>query len=89
MNEWKMENTGLTRLDTGYGPFGDLLDGSYVGDVIDAIERMKMTFGDNFEKLYEWEKKYEGKAYFKNIHTGGCRCGSCDDVLQWWLHVNR
>lgn len=84
MSEWLIENTGFTRLSTGYDVM-DLLDGSYTGDIITVIDKLKEIFGENFEKLYQLDSDYNGKAYAKQVKAGKCRCGSCDDIYE--LHI--
>ncbi len=90
-NEWELEYTGFTRQTIGYLGVDGILEGSSISQVIETIDRLRYIFGDNFEKLYELQRKYDGghKQYFKEIKKGKCRCGSCDDIYEWWICVSR
>lgn len=88
MPEWTIENTGWTRLETG-PDLMDLLDGTYTRDTIEVISKLRQLFGKDFEKLYELDNQYNGKAYTKQVVTGKCRCGSCDDIFELHICINR
>lgn len=89
MAEWEVENANLSRVSTIRIGLTDLLDGSSTKDLIEAFEFLKVTFGENFEKIRDLDKQWLGKAYLKEVKTGSCRCGSCDDIYEWRWFVNR
>lgn len=90
-NELELEFAGFTRQDTGWLSLDDLIEDRNIDDVIDSIEQLKNIFGENFEKLYELQRKYDGgtKQYFKQVKKGNCRCGSCDDIYEYWICTKR
>lgn len=88
MSEWLIEDTGWTRMETGLDLM-DLLNGSYTGDIIEIIEKLQKLFGEKFEKLYELDNQYNGKAYTKQVVTGKCRCGSCEDIYALHICIDR
>lgn len=89
--EWELEFAGFTRQSISWHNLSGLFDGSTIDEVIDSIDCLKSIFGENFEKLYELQRKYDGghKQYFKEIKKGNCRCGSCDDIYEWWICTRR
>lgn len=90
-NEWELEYAGFTKQDTSWYCLDDLIEDREIDDVIGSIERLQSIFGENFEKLYELQRKYDGgtKHYFKQVKKGNCRCGSCDDIYEYWICTKR
>lgn len=89
VNIWELENTGFSKMNTNYTNLNDMLEGSYISDIKESISVLRLMFGENFEKLNEWEKNYGDKAYLAERKKGRCRCGSCDDIYEWWVCESR
>lgn len=79
----KLKFTGITKQDL-YAVDMDL-DGFRLDDLQDAFRRLRAAFGQNFEKVDEWIAEFGEKAYISEVENGVCRCGSCDDIYEYWI----
>ena len=89
INVWELENTGSNGYTTNLPDLDDFLEGSSIPDIKEKISVLRLMFGENFEKLDEWEKAHTEKAYLSLRKKGKCRCGSCLDIYEWWVCESR
>jgi hypothetical protein len=78
--------TGITKMDLNDVDFD--LDGYRLDDLQEAFRRLRVAFGENFEKVDEWIAEFGERAYISEVRNGACRCGSCDDIYEYWICKN-
>jgi hypothetical protein len=79
----KVKFTGITKMDLNDVDFD--LDGYRLDDLQEAFRRLRVAFGENFEKVDEWIAEFGEQAYISEVKNGICRCGSCDDIYEYWI----
>jgi hypothetical protein len=79
----KVKFTGITKMDLHDVDYD--IHGYRLGDLKESFRRLRSVFGENFEKVDEWIEEFGEMAYLSEVKNGVCRCGSCDDIYEYWI----